>query len=832
MDLAAKQGAEAVKAVKGRRGPMKKVVVKKMKKTGATTKLGAAMQRAKISAAKANKSKAVEIEPEQEIVVVPEPSTSAAVSVLEAAPIPMAPVSPARAHISEAVTYLESIDFEGEEEIDELDSDDVMDGLEIEGEDVMDADASANHEWEDIPDVLPPKGARASSQRGETHEPELAIARSDGGAVAATMHSVPGAPPHTSRPTGRAVDSQHGAGLSSAQPRTSIFAATTPEFVPDPTKTAEQNDAAAKAAAAAAKRKSGWTNWLRKIAAEKDRTLEEWHEERIKRRRGIAWMNMMIAEFGVAPSPIPLTADAYSDGRKPAGSVASFANTLAAQGHGPGPQAVKNLGGPKNFYRSDNWSKTKEENMKYVGATPAPDSVRGTPGPSAARSASASAGPSGSRSGAGSHGTPGSARSPSASMSSGQGKRSRTAEDGNSVSSKRGKTTHGPAPVRIDWSAGQTGDLRMHADRYSHGGGGGNFSSGPGGPSRPNPSTFVSPLKGYDPMLPHSGDGLMRRRLSNLEQDIAESHLAGVDHFRTFAGSPPANVPRASTFQNGASQHNVPSESSTGWSQSRQSQDRLPNRPAEPVPRLKMHAELMEDLAAEKGFRSYAELLQFEEDKRKRASDAIAQLNSQLKSHEQLMEELAVEKGFRSYAELLRFEEDKRKRAMDPASQLQSHGELVREKEAEKAPAQPKPRSLGPFWKTAPTAADPRPTASPAAAPAFPPAPASTTARPQSASPAVASRKSFKLIAPAATVAPAQNATPTLIDEKPTQNQASHTPTPVKTTEKKIAIARRNGAPMGWAYEPVEPAPLITAAVPEELGRGARRARQSLPAGV
>lgn len=136
-----------------------------------------------------------------------------------------------------------------------------------------------------------------------------------------------------------------------------------------------------KAEIAAAKRKSGWANWLRKIASEKPRTLEEWHEERMKRRRGIAWMNMMIAEFGVAPSSGPVTSEAYSDGRKPAGSVGSFANTLAAQGHGPGPEGVRNLGGPKNAYRSDNWKKTKEQQLKYVrmntgSETPAPE----TPG--------------------------------------------------------------------------------------------------------------------------------------------------------------------------------------------------------------------------------------------------------------------------------------------------------------------------------------------------------------------------------------------------------------------------------------------------------------------
>lgn len=126
---------------------------------------------------------------------------------------------------------------------------------------------------------------------------------------------------------------------------------------------------------AAAKRKSGWSNWLRKIAAEKTRTLEEWHEERMKRRRGIAWMNMMIAEYGVAPSPLPANAQTYSDGRKPAGSSGSFANSLAAQGHGPGPEGVRNLGGPGSMYRSDNWKKTKEQQMKYTSrGSAAPES--------------------------------------------------------------------------------------------------------------------------------------------------------------------------------------------------------------------------------------------------------------------------------------------------------------------------------------------------------------------------------------------------------------------------------------------------------------------------
>jgi hypothetical protein len=80
--------------------------------------------------------------------------------------------------------------------------------------------------------------------------------------------------------------------------------------------------------------------------------------------------NMMIAEFGVAPSSGPVTSEAYSDGRKPAGSVGSFANTLAAQGHGPGPEGVRNLGGPKNAYRYDNWKKTSLVTGPDEGATP------------------------------------------------------------------------------------------------------------------------------------------------------------------------------------------------------------------------------------------------------------------------------------------------------------------------------------------------------------------------------------------------------------------------------------------------------------------------------
>ena len=47
---------------------------------------------------------------------------------------------------------------------------------------------------------------------------------------------------------------------------------------------------------------SGWREWLKKKAGERPRTIEEWHAERMARRRGIKWMEEMIAEFGVAPS--------------------------------------------------------------------------------------------------------------------------------------------------------------------------------------------------------------------------------------------------------------------------------------------------------------------------------------------------------------------------------------------------------------------------------------------------------------------------------------------------------------------------------------------------
>ena len=136
-----------------------------------------------------------------------------------------------------------------------------------------------------------------------------------------------------------------------AGPSTSTSISTAPPQTPLQTLAHDREPTSPEKRDSPSSRKSGWAKWLRKIAAEKHRTIEEWHEERIKRRRGIAWMNMMIAEFGVAPSPsdAPLTPQAYSDGRPPAGSVNSFANTLAARGMGS--KGVKDLGGRSNLVR-------------------------------------------------------------------------------------------------------------------------------------------------------------------------------------------------------------------------------------------------------------------------------------------------------------------------------------------------------------------------------------------------------------------------------------------------------------------------------------------------
>jgi hypothetical protein len=96
-----------------------------------------------------------------------------------------------------------------------------------------------------------------------------------------------------------------------------------------------------------AKRKSGWGMWLKKEASQKLRTIEEWHELRIKRRRGVGWMNAMIEEYGISDAPLPPPGtDVYANGDKPAGSAGSFANTLAALGKGPEAQPERPLGGP------------------------------------------------------------------------------------------------------------------------------------------------------------------------------------------------------------------------------------------------------------------------------------------------------------------------------------------------------------------------------------------------------------------------------------------------------------------------------------------------------
>lgn len=88
------------------------------------------------------------------------------------------------------------------------------------------------------------------------------------------------------------------------------------------------------------KRKSGWANWLKKHAGERARTLEDWHDLRIERRRGVGWMNMMIQEYGLLDSPAP------QDGYTPAGSPSSFRNTIEALGKGPLAEPKIRLGGP------------------------------------------------------------------------------------------------------------------------------------------------------------------------------------------------------------------------------------------------------------------------------------------------------------------------------------------------------------------------------------------------------------------------------------------------------------------------------------------------------
>lgn len=48
------------------------------------------------------------------------------------------------------------------------------------------------------------------------------------------------------------------------------------------------------------RRISGWADWLKKKASEKSRTREEWQDFANKRRRGKAWMEGMMQEYGVA----------------------------------------------------------------------------------------------------------------------------------------------------------------------------------------------------------------------------------------------------------------------------------------------------------------------------------------------------------------------------------------------------------------------------------------------------------------------------------------------------------------------------------------------------
>jgi hypothetical protein len=68
-----------------------------------------------------------------------------------------------------------------------------------------------------------------------------------------------------------------------------------------PPQTAEEIAAAAEEAKKA--RISGWAEWLRKKAGEQTRTADEWLEFCNKRRRGKAWMQRMMQEFGVAEYP-------------------------------------------------------------------------------------------------------------------------------------------------------------------------------------------------------------------------------------------------------------------------------------------------------------------------------------------------------------------------------------------------------------------------------------------------------------------------------------------------------------------------------------------------
>lgn len=62
----------------------------------------------------------------------------------------------------------------------------------------------------------------------------------------------------------------------------------------------EPDEAARKKEEARKRRISGWADWLKKKASEKSRTREEWQDFANKRRRGKAWMESMMQEYGVA----------------------------------------------------------------------------------------------------------------------------------------------------------------------------------------------------------------------------------------------------------------------------------------------------------------------------------------------------------------------------------------------------------------------------------------------------------------------------------------------------------------------------------------------------
>ena len=138
----------------------------------------------------------------------------------------------------------------------------------------------------------------------------------------------------------------------------------------EPPPTTPSDDPAAKAV----KRKSGWANWLKKQAGDKERNLEEWHEMRMARRRGCDWMIPLIEEHGMAPSISPPNAETYADGSKPAGSVKSWKETLVALGYNGGQATIRRLGGPGPGPGSDSGAKPKEKGVgKKKKGKPATD---------------------------------------------------------------------------------------------------------------------------------------------------------------------------------------------------------------------------------------------------------------------------------------------------------------------------------------------------------------------------------------------------------------------------------------------------------------------------